>query len=489
MQALLADAIDMKSRRISTADRRSIGIFFYADMVDNNLLSRDIIKPLLQMHGLLLPENVLRHISVPETWALSDMQTAADSMSDGAVVLVLEGQSQAILASLPQVEHRPIERSQSEDVIIGPHESFSESLATNVAVVRRLLSSTKLKAESVEIGRLSRTKANILYVQDVAQQKLVDELRARLSRIDIDHCQGAAYLTDFLEDDPRSIFPLLRVTERPHRVAGALAEGRVVLMAHGDPTALVIPTFFPEFIQSSEDYFERPIIGTFLRCLRILSSFLAVFLPGLWVTLVSFHHGIIPKPLFSSIAAGRESVPLPTVLEAFLLLLAFDIVIEASTRLPSAVGQAIGIVGAIILGQSAVQASLVSPAMTIVVALAGLATYTSPSPVLLGPMRLLKYLVLIASSILGLYGFVWAIILLALHMTCKRSFGYPYLYPVAPFDPKGVLDIVARLPLYRLDLRPGFLAAKNQRRMAGQLRPTPNKESADGRSDEKIEQK
>ncbi len=479
MLTLLANSVDAKSRLLSTADHRRVRLFFYADLVDTNLLSRDIINPLQCMQGLLLPEKVLQQISVPETDVVEKLSQAADIMSDGVVVLLLEGQSQAVLAHLPQVERRPIERTQSEEVIIGPHDSFSESLPANVAVIRGLLASSKLKVESVKIGRLSRTKANILYVQDVVQQKLVDEMRKRLNRIDIDYCQGSAFLVDFLDDDPKSIFPLMRVTERPHRVAGAIAEGRVALLVHGDPTALIAPTFFPEFVQSSEDYFERPIIGTFLRCLRLVSGFLAVFLPGLWITLVSFHHGIIPRPLFSSIAAGRENVPLTTILEAFLLLLAFDIVIEASTRLPNAVGQAIGIVGAIILGQSAVQANLVSPAMTIVVALAGLATYTSPSPALLGPLRLLKYIVLVASSLLGLFGFVWIIILLILHMTCKRSFGYPYLYPVAPFEPRGMLDIIARLPLYKSDLRPEFLAADNQRRMAEHLRPGPDQERPD----------
>ena len=480
MQAVLTDMIDMKTNLIRTADDRKIGLFMYPDMVNTRILSDDVIKPLQAMRGPLGAEAVSQAvISASETTTVSEITSAAESMSDGAVVLVLEGQTEALLVHILQVEHRPIERAQSEDVIIGPHESFSESIAKNVAILRRLLATPRLKVKAIELGRLSRSKAVIVYVEGIAQQKLIAEVEERLGRIDADYIGGAAYLTDFLEDNPRSIFPLLRATERPQRVISALTEGRVVLLATGDPTALIIPTFFPEYVQSSEDYYERPAIGTFLRCLRIASAFLAMFLPGLWIALVVFHHGVIPRALFNSIVAGRENVPLPSILEAFLLLFAFDIVIEASTRLPSAVGQAIGIVGAIILGQSAVQANLVSPAMTIVVALAGLATYTVPSPSLLSPLRLLKYLILGISSLFGLFGIVWAVIVLALHLTSIRSFGYPYLYPVAPFDPSGMLDIVARLPLYRLQHRPTFLAAENTRRMADGLRPTPRKESDD----------
>jgi len=480
MQTILQHSADVKTSIVKSADLLRVGLFMYSDMINTDLLSNNVIRPLQTLRGPIHPEKVTEAvISASETTTVSNGVDAANAMSEGAVVLVLEGQAQAVLVHILQVEHRPINRAQSEDVIIGPHESFTEVLATNIATLRRLLATRKLKVRSVVLGSLSRTSVAVTYIEGLAQSKLVDEVLERLRRVDVDHIEGAAYLIDFLEDNPTSIFPQLRVTERPHRVVAALTEGRVAIMAMGDPTALIVPTFLPEYVQSSEDYFERTAIGTFLRCLRLVSAFLAVFLPGLWIALVVFHHGVIPRALFNSIVAGRENVPLPSILEAFLLLFAFDIVIEASTRLPNAVGQAIGIVGAIILGQSAVQANLVSPAMTIVVALAGLATYTVPSPSLLSPMRLLKYLVLLVSSVFGLYGIIWVVIALSLHLTSMRSFGYPFVFPVAPFDPKSILDIIARPPLYRLKQRPVFLAAENPQRMADNLRPAPGKEPDD----------
>lgn len=480
LQAALTNSADLQCNIIHTADMHQIGLFYYPDLVNKDLLSKSIVKPLQDLSGPLSADIVSQQVlDIPETSTGTAIEPVADRLSDGAVALLLEGEPNVVLAQIIQLEHRGIERSQSEDVIIGPHESFSESLAQNIAVLRRVLATHKLKMVTVQVGRLSRTQTAVLYLEDVAQQKLVNETLERLRRIEIDYIEGASHLRGFLEDTPLSLFPLLRVTERPSRVAGVLIEGRVAVLAQGDPTALIVPTFLPEYVQSSEDYFDKPLVGTFLRWIRLISVFLAVFLPGIWIALTVFHHGIIPPPLFNSIVSGREGVPLPSVLEAFLLLLAFDIVVEASTRLPNAVGQAIGIVGAIILGQSAVQASLVSPTMTIVVALTGLAVYTLPSPAMLGPVRILKYLVMILSSVFGLYGTVWSLIGLTIYTCSLRSFGYPFFYPLGPFHLRGMLDIVVRLPSSMRQHRPYFLAAENDRRMAEGLSPWPGKEPGD----------
>lgn len=477
LQDILSDESDLKTNLIRTRDNHRIALLFYPELVNKGILTRSVIKPLQMMEAMPTVERVTEQvISVPETGSTRDLREAANTLFDGSVLLVIENVPLGVWAHIIQVEHRPIERSQSEDNIIGPHQNFSESLAQNVAMMHRILATPHLKIRSLEVGKLSRTKVAVMYVDGVAQPELVAEAMRRLERIDIDFITGAAYLRDFVEDQPTFLMPQVRVTERPIRVAAALVEGRIAIMAESDPTALIAPTFLPDFVQTSEDYNDKTLVAVFYRWLRILSGGLAVFLPGFWISLVSFHHAIIPAPLFQSIVAGREQVPMPTVLEMFLLLLAFDVVLEASTRLPSAVGQAIGIVGAIILGQSAVQASLISPTATIVVALAGLANFTQPSPTLLAPIRVAKYAVLAACSVFGLYGAVWAALFGIIRFTSLRSFGYPYMYPTGPFDPKGIQDIIIRRPIYNQQHRPHLLAPKNERRMAPGLKPRPKKE-------------
>jgi len=459
-------AADLKYRQVRTADGRMAAVFYYSNLVDVELISQNIITPLQQCELEHDAELVgLRLIGIPEYTLECDYYKIGCSLAEGAVALVLEGIDKAILANVLSVERRPIGRAEQEDVLVGPHESFSESLGQNVALIRRRLATPALKVKSFTLGRESRTKIAVLYIEGIVQEKLVAEMEQRLSRVDIDSVGGSTMLADFLSDEPTSLFPTLKYTERPSRVVAGLLEGRIAMLADGDPNALIAPTFAPEFLQSSEDYFDRPIPASFARFIRFGGLIIAVFFPALWISLVSFHHGIIPPSLFQSIVAGREGVPLPTVLEIFVLLLAFDLIVEASTRMPSRIGQALGIVGGIILGQAAVQAGLVSPALVIVVALTGLAVFTQPSVTFLSPLRVIKYPILILSSILGLFGLMWSIIFIIIQVTSIRSFGYPYMYPVAPFNLAGELDVFVRAPLFWHKKRPHFLAPHNEQRL------------------------
>lgn len=482
LQRLFANSSDFSYHTIRTKANKRVAVLHYTDLIQQQILSNNVVRPLQEYEGPLSMHIIQEHvINVCNCSSEKVLDKMGAPLAHGAVALLLEGIAEVLMVRLEQFTDRGIERSQSEDVIIGPHVSFGEDLGKNVAFLRRYLRTSRLKVKRQELGRLSHTGVSIVYLEGVAQQDLVKEAERRLARIDIDYVPGAAYLIEFLEDHPLSILPQLKLTERPDRVVGALSEGRIAIMADGDPTCLVAPFFLPEALQSSEDYYEKPLAATFFRLLRLVSSALSIFLPGFWVTLVSFHHGIIPPKLFSSIVAGRENVPLPTVIEAILLLFAFDIVIEASTRLPSAVGQAIGIVGAIILGQSAVQASLISPSMTIIVALAGLAVYINPSPGTVGSIRILKYFIIIISSLLGLFGTVWGLIFLTILATSTRSFGYPSLFPVAPFNIRGCLDIFVKVPNPLLKHRPHFLAAENEERMQADLPPALGKDEADAK--------
>ncbi|MBS3937855.1 MAG: spore germination protein [Peptococcaceae bacterium] len=466
LRAVLSASADLKERTIKMSDGAPCAVLYFANLTNLALISESIIEP-LQRHGgaqgiLHIAEQV---VHVPEYKAEGDIYQVACALSAGTVAVLLAGEAEALLLPLLELEQRPIERAIQEDILIGPHESFSESLGKNLAILRRRVGSPDLKIKQLMVGRRSRTTVAIIYLAEVAQPILVAEMEKRIQRIDIDFTYGINYLTDFLDDEPHSVFPTLRSTEIPVRVVAALMEGRIAVMAEGDGSALIAPTFAPEFLQASEDYFDRPLSATFFRFIRMVGLMISVFLPGTWLALVSFHHGILPTPLFNSIQSGREGVPLPTVVEIFVLILAFDLIVEASTRMPTRIGQALGIVGGIILGQAAVQAGLVSPALVIIAALTGLAIFTQPSITFISVLRLLKYPVLIAGSLLGIYGVVWALIFMLITVTAIRSFGYPYMFPVAPFNLEGELDIFIGVPKLWHAKRQKFLSPQNERRL------------------------
>lgn len=455
---------DLEIRLLYTHGHHRAALFYHAQMVDPTQVSQGIIRPLQQCERRLEPEIVAQTvIEVPAYSTQRSVVKLADALAAGQAVLLCDGYPDALILNVTKVAQRNIERAASEDVLIGPHDSFSESLGTNLALLRSRLSSPNLKYRLLQVGKVSSTDVAVIFVAGIVNEKLVEEVLARIERLDIDHLYARS-LGDFICDVPLAIMPLLRPTERPVRAAAALMEGRVVVMHDGDPSALIIPSFAPEGLQSAEDFYERPAVATLMRAIRLLGALISIFLPGLWVAATAFHHAVLPPALFASIQAAREGVPLPTVVEMFVLLIAFDIIVEASTRMPMRVGQALGIVGGIILGQAAVEAGFVSPGKVIIVALTGLANFTQPSPALLGPLRVMKYIVLAMSSLFGLFGATWCVILIVLQGSSLRSFGYPYMYPLSPFAWRGALDVFMRIPMHWQPIRP-TLQTKNVRRM------------------------
>jgi len=465
LRRLIGTEGDLEWRLLYSRGHHRAALFYFANMVDVTLLSQGVIRPIQRYERPLEPAVLAQ--AVVEVTGYKVARAAlelAEAIAGGQAVLVCDGYREGLILDATKVAERNIERAASEDVLIGPHDSFSESLDTNLALLRKRLSSPNLKHKLLNVGRVSSTRVAVLYVAGIVNDKLVQEVLERIERLDIDHLYARS-LGDLICDTPLAILPLLRNTERPPRAVAALLEGRVIVITDGDPGALIIPSFAPEALQSAEDYYERTAVATFLRGVRLLGTIIAAFLPGLWVAAVGFHHGILPPALFRSIQAAREGVPLPTVVEMIVLLIAFDIIVEASTRMPMRVGQALGIVGGIILGQAAVQAGFVSPGKVIIVSLTGLATFTQPSPALLGPLRVIKYVILVFCSTLGLFGATWSIILLALQVSSFRSFGYPYMYPLSPFAWRGALDVFVRAPMQWQPLRP-TLQSENTRRMS-----------------------
>jgi spore germination protein KA len=349
-------------------------------------------------------------------------------------------------------------------IIFGPKEGLTETLRFNTALLRRRLKSASFKIESMVLGRITKTDVVVCYIDSIAPPQLVNEIKERLKKIDIDGILDTGYLMELIADDKRTLFSQAMHTEKPDRICGQLLEGRVCIMVDGSPMALVLPVSFPEFWTSPEDYFIHFIPASLFRILRFVAFWIALLLPSLYVAVISYHHEMIPTPLLLTISATRQGVPFPAFVEALLMDATFELLREAGLRLPRAVGPAVSIVGALIIGDAAVRAGLVSTPMVVIIAFTGIASFVSPSYNAGIMIRILRFGFLIASGILGFLGIMVGLVLMLTRMASLSSFGQPYLAPLAPFNLKQITDIIVRRPWFSNVERPYLEGMQNNTR-------------------------
>ncbi len=312
------------------------------------------------------------------------------------------------------------------------------------------------------IGQLSKTDVALFYIEHIAPRPMVEELKKRLQAIDIDAVLDPRYLVEFVADEKRSIFTQEQYTEKPDRLCGYLLEGRIAVMVDGSPMALIVPVSFLEYLISPEDYYINYIAASLFRLLRLGAFAIALLLPSLYVAVITYHHEMVPTPLLLTLAATRQGVPFPAFVEALLLDLTFELLREAGLRLPRAVGPAVSIVGALIIGDAAVRAGLVSTPMVVIIAATGIASFASPSYNAGIIIRIARFAFLIASGLLGFLGIMIALILLFVRMASLSSLGLPYLAPVAPFNWQQLGDILIRRPWFNTKKRPYLEGMENQ---------------------------
>jgi spore germination protein KA len=443
----------------------------------NDFLIESIIKE-RELHKKL-PEKDPFEILSEEIVALGDVSVHHDwdgifqSLMSGETIFLVDGESKALSASTRGGEHRSIEEPGSQVTVRGPRDGFTESLGTNLALIRRRIQNPNLWVEMMKIGSVSKTDVSIVYIKGIAKDEIVKEIRSRLDRIEIDSILESGYIEQLIEDQSLTTFPTLYHTERPDMVAGNLLEGRVAIVVNGTPFVLLAPTVFIQFFQSVEDYYGRADIATALRFLRILIFFISIIGPASYIAGTTFHQEMIPTELLIAIAAQRETVPFPAFVEALIMEVAFEILREAGVRMPRAVGSAISIVGALVIGQAAVQAGIVSPAMVIVVAITAIANFATPAFAIAISARLLRFVFMVAAATFGFYGIMLGILLLAVHLTSLRSFGVPYLAPMAPLIPANLGDTLVRVPMWAQKTRPKLIASKKNR-VGGNQKPKPD---------------
>ncbi|MCP3796354.1 spore germination protein [Paenibacillus sp. CH40] len=392
---------------------------------------------------------------------LENEQSLIDAVLYGQAVLLVEGRSKAFAASISGGAKRAVEEPTSQTVIRGPKEGFTEDISTNIALLRRRIKSTELHFDSRIIGSYTQTKVSVAYVRGIADPEVVKEISRRLDSINTDSILESGYIEEFIQDGVWTPFPTMVNTERPDTVAGSLLEGQVAILVDGTPFALIAPVTFFRFISSSEDYYQRYDLASFLRIVRMASFFLALLLPAFFIATTTFHQEMLPTTMLITLAAQRENTPLPALLEAMIMELTFEVIREAGVRMPRAVGPAISIVGALVLGQAAVQAGLVSAAMVIVVSFTAICNFVLPAFSMAGSVRLLRFGLMLMAGLLGLYGVLSVLVPILVRLVSVNSFGVPYMMPLAPFYKSNMKDLFVRVPRWKMKKRPVMIGDSN----------------------------
>nr|WP_307258274.1 spore germination protein [Oikeobacillus pervagus] len=398
-----------------------------------------------------------------------------ESISSGNPILLYEGGGDGFSLGLAQWEKRSIEEPVAESGIRGPREGFNESLQINTSQLRRIIKSPALKLQTMKIGKYTKTTVAIAYIEGLADQTLIEEVTNRLKRIDIDGVLESEYIEEMIEDNPYSPFPQVLSTERPDIACANLLEGRVLILVEGTPFSLIAPISFFSLLQSQEDYYQRFMIATMTRWLRYGFLFVSLLFPSLYVAVLTFHQEMIPSALLLSVSSSREAVPFPAIVEAIIMEITFEAIREAGIRLPKQIGSAVSIVGALVIGEAAVQAGLVSAPMVIVVAITGIASFMMPRYVAESTIRMLRFPIIFFAGTLGLLGIMMGVLAIAIHLCTLRSFGVPYLSPLAPMKGIELKDVLWKSPLWMMDQRPHLTGESNEYRQSASLAPSPKR--------------
>jgi spore germination protein KA len=447
----------------------------YTDsMVDNQLVNDHIIRP-IHLFDLKLATPCILDVLMDKVVQVNEMEKSSDwsemleAIAYGDTVLLAQGCAEALVLNTKGWPSRGISEPEGEKVLNGPREGFNEALLPNLAMLRRRVKTNKLKMKFKTFGARTLTRACVCYIDGIAKPDVVDELEKRLRKFNLDGALDVNYLAEYIKDAPLSLFPTLGTTERPDVVAAKLLEGRVALFLDGTPEVLTVPFLLAESFQSNEDYYVNYYYASFFRLLRIMGFLISICAPAAYIAAVALQHELLPTPLILSISVARQGVPFPTILEILLMLLMFDILKETGVRVSSNIGQALSIVGALVVGQAAVEAKIVSAPVIIVVAVAGITGLIVPK--LSVAVMALRTLYLLLASALGLFGLMMGLIGLLIYLVDLRSFGMRvFLDP--SFSMQAHKDTVMRAPWWTMRMRPPGMA-RDERRAGPEGKPKP----------------
>ncbi len=435
-------------------------ICYIEGLIDRDILDRDILRSLI--FNLKNPKDVKKIIMTSKVTEIHNILDTVDEIVYGKAILFVEGLKKCYAIELSKWDKRAVEQPQAESVIRGPKEGFIEDIAVNKVLIRRILRNNNLVYEDMRIGKQTKTLVSIAYLKGIVNEYILDDLKERLSKINIDSILESGFIEELIEDSPKTIFSTMTITEKPDIVAAKLLEGRVAIITDGTPHVLVVPRLFVEGLMSSEDYYLRPFYSSFLRALRAVSFLITIYLPGIYVALQLYHQEMIPTVLLVSAATSREGVPLPITVETIFLIIALELTKESGLRLPKSIGSTVTIFGALVLGQAAVQASLVSAPTIILVSITALAEFIIPQ--ITEGIVIYRLILTLLGGFFGIYGVVCGFLIITMQIVSLESFGIPFSWTLSPINKTALKDGTIRVNERKFIYRPTAIARRNVKR-------------------------
>lgn len=442
-------------------------IVYIDGLVSKETLRRDVLNPFITKSkelqaNALLDSNVLKRLIAASIVETHKMSAVIDDVLNGNAAMFVDGVNTALLIDSRGFEKRSVAEPDTESVIRGPREGFIENIRTNTSLLRRKIKNPNLVVENMSLGKQTRTNVAIAYIDGIVNQAVLGEVKRRLNKINSDSILETGYIEQFIEDSPFSPLATITNTQKPDILAAKLLEGRVGIFCDGTPHVLTVPHLFIETLQSSEDYYNRPLMASMWRIIRILALLISILVPGLYVALQTYHQEMIPTILLLRMAGSSSDIPFPAGAEMLIMSIFYELLRESGIRLPRAVGSAISIVGALIVGESAVNAGLVSAPVVIVIAIAGVSGFIVPA--LSEAVMIYRFFFLIAGTVMGLYGIVCGIFIVVMQAVSLRSFGVPYTSPLSPSAQGVYKDFMLRFPLWSMKRRPEAIEKDNLQR-------------------------
>ncbi|MDP4107639.1 MAG: spore germination protein [Bacillota bacterium] len=483
LKQVFQNCSDIVIRPVMVHKKTKFLLIYIDGLVDTKIIQQVFLKPMMVEYmadgfenlgstGEFIQDELIPFAQVK---VVSNVREVINGVLKANVAVLSDGKPQALVADLKGFEKRSIEEPSAEISVRGPRDGFTETLRVNTGLLRRRIRSPRLKMEPYTIGDLSLTDIAITYIEGIAPNSILEEVRKRVQRIQIDGVLESAFIEEFIEDEPFSPFPQVQNTERPDVVCASLLEGKVAILVDNTPFVLIVPMTFWAGVQAAEDYYERSLYTTFIRWIRFILINISLVLPSLYVAITTYHPQLIPTTLLVSVAAAREGVPFPALVEALMMEFLFEGLREAGVRLPKPIGSAVSIVGALVIGQAAVQAGIISAPMVIIVATTGIASFSFPRYNMGTAYRMLRFPMLLLAGTVGLFGIACGTLAIIIHLSNMRSFGIPYLSPVSPQIPGGMGDALIRVPRWNMTLLPSLISGKKKRRFQEGQQPGPKR--------------
>lgn len=455
---------DLISRCIRVADV-DCAFFFIDGESDKHLFEQDVLRPLLKAERLDKPysESLPAIVSYSEKIVALPVADSPGKIAEGDIAMFIDGDEYAYIFSMRKFEKRSIVEPPTESVLKGPREGFIEEVKTNVSLVRRRIKSPALTVKMMQVGRYSTTSVALMYIHGIAADEIVEDLQRRIQGIDIDGIIDSAYITSFIESHKYSIFNQVGTTEKPDIVAAKLLEGRIAIVVDGTPIVLTVPYMLLEDLQDGYDYYSGDWRSSMIRLFRVLGALLTVLLPGAYVALQSYHFHLLPLKFLITLLTATSGIPFPPAIEMLFVLLLFEILNQASIRMPRFMGISLSIVGAIVLGDTAVKAGLISSPAVLITALSAIGIFCVPDQV--GTMSILRFLFLCISATMGLFGMIVFSIMLLTYLVSLENFGTPYLAPFAPRINPDLKDAMLKDSTAQMKKRPYSILTDNRTRL------------------------